>query len=270
MKSIVSIDPFRCRMWEFHDRLEHHIDEITCRSEIESVLKHGQLVPSLGRKLRDDPEHDVELIYGSRRLFVARHLNRPLLVELRQINDAEGIIAMDIENRHRLDISPYERGLSYLRWLRSGFFKSQDDIARALKVSPSQVSRLLKLAALPSVIIGAFRSPTDICEAWALDLAAALDDPQRRSRTCARARVIATLETRPAAREIYRQLLSAAVTGRKVRTPSHDEIVCGKTGKPLFRIRHQSNAVVLMMPIDQVSAAALDRVRARSYRGARE
>jgi len=262
MKSIVPIDPFRCRMWDLHDRLEHHIDELTCRSEIESILRHGQLVPALGRKLRNDPQHDVELIYGSRRLFVARHLNKPLLVELRQMNDAEGIIAMDIENRHRLDISPYERGMSYARWLRGGYFQSQDDIARALKVSASQVSRLLKLATLPSVVVGAFRSPTDICEAWALDLAAALEDPQRRNRTCARARAIASMEKRPAARDIYRQLLSAAVTGRKVRTPAHDEVVCGNNGKPLFRIRHQSTAVTLLMPIDRISAAALDRVRA--------
>jgi ParB family transcriptional regulator, chromosome partitioning protein len=260
MQSIASVDPFRCRMWDLHDRLEHHIDEVTCKAEIESFLKHGQLIPALGRTLRGDPLHDVELFYGSRRLFVARHLNRPLLVELRDFDDVQGIIAMHIENRHRLDISPYERGLSYLRWMRSGYFKSQDEIAHALKVSPSQVSRLLKLAKFPSVVIAAFPSPMDICETWALDLATALDDPERRKRICDRARVIATMQTRPSARAIYRQLLMAPLPGPKVKTPRHDEVVCGNNGKPLFRIRHQSNAVSLLIPISKVSAVSLTRL----------
>ena len=261
MKSIVSIDPFRCRMWDLHDRLEQHIDEVTCRTEIESFLKHGQLVPTLGRELRGDSRHDVELIYGSRRLFVARHLNKPLLVELRALDDTQGIVAMDIENRHRLDISPYERGLSYLRWIRSGNFKSQDEIARALKISASQISRLLKLALLPTVVIAAFQSPTDICEAWALELAAALEDPQRRSPTCVRARSIAAMQTRPPAREIYRLLITAALPGRKIKTPRHDEIICDSDGKPLFRIRHRSNTIAFLVPICKVSAASMNRIR---------
>jgi ParB/RepB/Spo0J family partition protein len=134
---IVSVSPFRCRMWE-----------------IESFSRHGQLVAALGRPLRKDPDYDVELIFGARRLFVARHLNQPLLVELREMSGREAITAMDIENRHRADISPYERGLSYARWLRAGFFACQEDIARALKVSCSHVSRLLKIARLSSPIPG--------------------------------------------------------------------------------------------------------------------
>jgi ParB family transcriptional regulator, chromosome partitioning protein len=263
MKSaVLSVDPFRCRMWNLHDRLEHHVDENTCKAEIESFLKHGQLVPALGRRLRNDPTHDVELIYGARRLFVARHLIRPLLVELRDLSDEEGIIAMDIENRHRLDISPYERGMSYQRWLRSGYFKSQDDIARALKVSASQVSRLVKLAQLPSVVVAAFRSPMEICETWALNLTAVLEDPQRRVQTCARARAFAATEPRPPAREIYRQLLSASVPGRKARPRRRDEVVNGRNGKPLFRIRQQINTIALLLPVDRISDRCLAQIRA--------
>src|SRR5262245_57838727 len=143
MKSIVSVNPFRCRMWALHDRLETHVTEDTCRAEIESISKHGQLVPVLGRPLRQDPDYEVELIYGARRLFVARLINQPLLVELRELSDRDAIVAMDVENRLRQDISPYERGRSYARYLQSGFFKSQDEIARSLKISASQVSRLL-------------------------------------------------------------------------------------------------------------------------------
>jgi ParB family chromosome partitioning protein len=257
MKTIVSVDPFRCRMWELHDRLEHDIDENSCRSEIESFRRHGQLVPVLGRPLQGDPDFEVELIYGARRLFVSRHLNQPLRVEMRQVSNAEGIIAMDIENRHRRDISPYERGRSYLRWLRGGCFKSQDDIARALGVSASQVSRLLKLAQLPTVVIAAFRSPVDIYERWAFDLAAALEDPQRRAPTLARARAISALSSRPPGREIYRQLLAASLPGRKTRMRPHDDVIRCRDDRPLFRVRHHSNTVALMLPVERVSAQVL-------------
>ncbi len=261
MKEIVSIDPFRCRMWEFHDRLEQHINEDSCKSEIESFLKHGQLVPALGRRLRGEPDYDVELIYGSRRLFVARHLNKPLLVELRQMTNAEAVVAMDIENRQRLDISPYERGRSYVNWLRAKMFDSQDDIARALKISASQVSRLIKLAMLPSVIVAAFRTPADICESWACDLAAILEDPQRRTPTCARARSIAAMASRPEPREILRQLLTASTPGHKVKPPRHDEVVNDQHGKPLFRIRRLSNSIALILPVDRVASHQLARIR---------
>jgi hypothetical protein len=67
-------------MWSHHERLEEHITEESCRAEIDSHSKHGQLMPVLGRLLKADLWHEVELIYGARRLFVARHLKRPLLV----------------------------------------------------------------------------------------------------------------------------------------------------------------------------------------------
>src|SRR5687768_17678353 len=176
MRNILAVDPFRVRMWSLHDRSEQHVNEESCKAEIESFWKHGQLVPALGRALRGDPDHDIELVYGARRLFVARHLNKPLLLDVREMSDREAIVAMDIENRQRKDVSPYERGVSYARWLRSGHFASQDQIARALQISGAQISRLLKLAKLPSVVVSAFATPLDILETWGLALAEAWAD----------------------------------------------------------------------------------------------
>jgi ParB family transcriptional regulator, chromosome partitioning protein len=261
MTSIKLVDPFRCCMWELHDRLEEDITEESCRAEIESFLKHGQLVPVLGRPLRGDDAHDVELIFGARRLFVARHLNKPLAVELREVSDREAIIAMDIENRQRTDISPYERGLGYARWLRAKFFESQEDIARTLNVSASQVSRLLKLAKLPSVIVSAFSSTTDICENWGLDLLEIWEDPQRRRAVARQARTIGAVSPRPAAQDVYRQLLASSVHGRRPKRRAHDEVVTDDSGAPLFRIRRQAKSIALLLPVDKVSASCLDRVR---------
>ena len=105
MSNIVSVDPLLCKMWHLHDRLEHLIVEDTCRAEIHSFAKHGQLVAALGRPVRADPDNDVELICGARRLFVARHLNVQLLVEVREMTDRAAVIARDIENRWGPDLA---------------------------------------------------------------------------------------------------------------------------------------------------------------------
>jgi len=259
---VISVDPYRCRMWSLHDRLESQVTEESCRAEIDSFSSVGQLVPVLGRVLRGEPDFDVELVYGARRLFVARHINKPLIVEVRELTDREAIVAMDIENRQRVDISPYERGLSYARWLRAGHFQSQDDIARALKISASQVSRLLKFARLPSVVVEAFGTPAEICEGWGLDLAEALGDPQRRPMTVQRARTICKALPRPPARQVYQQLLTAgAPPGRKLKSQTHDEVVTGEKGQPLFRIRQQTNSISVLLPVQSVSARSLENIR---------
>jgi ParB family chromosome partitioning protein len=260
MRSIVSVNPFRCRVWELHDRLEGQITEETCKAEIESFSKHGQLIPALGRPLRNDPDFEVELIYGARRLFAARHINMPLKVELRELSDQEAIIAIDIENRQRLEVSPYERGISYTQWLREGYFKSQDDICRVLRLTPSRVSRLLKVARLPSVIVNAFQAPQDIREEWALELVDAFEDPQRRASTVQKARAIGATKTRPAARVIYQQLLSTA-SGRRPKPSKRDEVVKGRGGTPLFRIRQQTNSLLLLLPMGRMSRKTLEEIR---------
>ncbi|MDB6083141.1 MAG: ParB/RepB/Spo0J family partition protein [Gammaproteobacteria bacterium] len=260
MSVMKSVSPFRCRMWDLHDRIENYVTEDSCRVEIESFAKHGQLVPVLGRPIRGDPDYEVELIYGARRLFVARHINKPLTVELREISDKEAIVAMDIENRHRTDITPYERGLSYARWLRAGHFESQEDVARALKVSCSHVSRLLKLSRLPPVIVNAFENATDICEDWGLRLMEALDDPRRREATVRKARIIGSDSRRPPSREVYRELMAASAPGRKVKAKPRDQVIKDRKGAPLFRVRHQQKSVALIVPLEKVSAELLENV----------
>ena len=72
MKSVVAMNPFECRMWDLPDRLGMQVSEESCKAEIESFVKHGQLIPALGRPLSADPTHKVELIYGARRHCASR------------------------------------------------------------------------------------------------------------------------------------------------------------------------------------------------------
>jgi ParB family chromosome partitioning protein len=261
MSVIQPLDPFRCRMWDMHDRLEGQINEHTCKKEIESFSRHGQLVPVVARPLRNDPTHDFELIFGARRLFVARLLNVPLMAEIRGLSDREAFIAMDIENRHRKNVSAYERGMSYLRWLRAGKFTSQEELARTLDVSESQLARLLKLARLPSVIIAAFASPVEITEHWGVELARAIEDPERCRLTIARARSIAALETALPPQEVFRQLLAAATRDRALLRKRRDEVTAGSNGEPLFRTQFRRTSVAFVVSIDEMSEGFLGRMQ---------
>ncbi len=258
---VVSVDPFRCRMWALHDRRVECLTKATCRAEIASFSSYGQLVPVLGRPLSGIPNYDVELIYGARRLFAARQAQTQLLVDLRKMSDREAVIAMDIENRQRADISPYERAVAYASWLRAGHFKSQQELAAALNVSPSQISRLLPLARLPEEVVRAFESPQDICEGWGLELVERLDDRGTRERVTQRARVLAALESRLPGPDVFRQLIAASSSARKARG-RRDEVVKLTTGVTLFRIRYQTNSICFVFPMATVTDDVLRELRA--------
>jgi ParB family chromosome partitioning protein len=252
----ISVSPLRCRVWSLHARLDENLTEETCRAEIESFEKHGQLIPALGRRLRGNRDYDIELIYGARRLFVARHLNVPLLVDVREIADREGIVAMDLENRVRQDLSAFERGTSYDRWLREGHFSSQHEIANTLQVSAAQISRLLKLARLPKPIIEAFSKATDICEVWGAELANLLRDQVTEQRMVQAARSIALMAPRPSAEETYKQLCSAA----KAATHTATRVVKDEDGNELFRVKHQRGNVVFDVRHNLLSQDLLNRI----------
>jgi ParB family transcriptional regulator, chromosome partitioning protein len=261
----ISINPFQCRMWSGHDRLEEHINEATCRDEIASFQSRGQQLPVLARALRSDPTHEYELIYGARRLFVARHLNLPLLVQIRELSDREAVLALDMENRLRKDLSPYERGRSYNVWLRTGVFSSQEELARTLNISSSQVSRLLRLAQLPTVVVNAFSSPLEICENWGRSLMEIWDDPSKRSRLARTARAIANNAYEHEAAAVFRMLVAEPTDGRP-REPvttfeSHDEVVKDQDGNPLFRVRQHRKDTALLLPSNSTSTQVLSEIK---------
>lgn len=254
--TILEVDPHRCRMWELHDRLEEHLPHSTSATQIERFDRRGQLAPVLGRSLNGDPTYDVELVFGARRLFIARQLNEPLQVMIREMSDREAVVAMDAENRERLDISPYERGLCYARLIRDGYFDSQEELARVLGVSASQVSRLIKITRLPAVIVAAFESPAHICERWGLHLAEACQSQERRTRMAVVARQLAAMPLRPCAHDIYRRLMASSNAGQSARSKPHDRVITDPRGSPLFRARWLQHSMVLELSFSHVRSLA--------------
>lgn len=261
ISEICLVTPFRCRVWTEHARLEECLTENTCHSEIQSLRAHGQLIPALGRRVYNDPLHDVEIVCGARRLFAARHLNVPLKVQVVELSDREAAVALDIENNQRQHISQYERARGYAQWLKNGMFGSQDELARAIGISKAQMSRLLTLARLPSVIVNAFSSPHEIRETWAPDLDSAWRDPKRRLAMTTRARRLAKLQPRARSAEAFHELLSRTPSMRTGANKARDEVMKDANGMPVFRVRFRRKFVAILLPQEIVSGS-LDCVTA--------
>jgi len=247
-------------MWEMHDRLSENIDGASCASLINSIQKHGQKHPVLARLPELPGNFEYELIYGARRLFAAQHLGVDLLIDVRECDNRSGLIEMDVENRVRADISPYERGRSYQRWLTAGYFKSQTEMAKALGVSDSQVSRLLRYAELPAVVVGAFESPNDIREEWAVALAKMCAEPKSRELVMHRARNLSAWAGLGSAQAVFDALANGRGSHSPPASRSRDDVVKDPRGRPLFRVRFKAKAVHLILPREAVTFPALRQI----------
>lgn len=240
------VTPFRCRVWTQHSRPEDQLTESACKSLRESIEKNGQHQPALGRPVSDDPECDVEIICGARRHSVSRSLGRDLLVELRDMTDAEAYIAMYEENLLREGDSPYVRAQILLRALRSRTYSTQEELGSAFNLSHSAVSRLLMLAQLPSVVVAAFHSPNDICEGWGVELYRLWADEAARLPLITRARDIAKSEKRQLPRQIYEALITQSRVTRKGR-PYRDIPIKGSSGVILYHEQERLDTVVYII-----------------------
>jgi ParB family chromosome partitioning protein len=254
---IVEVDPARCRMWSLHDRMEDFLTKVTCWDVIKSVRHQGQIVPALGRPVSGEVGIDVELIFGARRLFAARYLNRKLKVDLAQMDDQTALKVMFAENNARADVSPYERGIAFRRWLRDGHFESQQSLATSIGVSEPTVSRLLCFASLPAAVISAFTDPREMREDWAIQLMRKCKDDHSRRLLIDAARRLQRESSRRGARDVLHYLLAAGNDSRK--TLRHDRVVRHrKTGQPIFRVRETEKTLAFIFPSDRISKRTMD------------
>lgn len=259
--AIERLDPAECIVWEFHAR--HGAENSTdfCSDLVESFRLHGQRHPVLGRRIEGSEHSPVEIIYGARRLYAARELGIRLLVDIRRLDDRAAVIEMEVENRNRTDISPYERGMAYRRWLNASLFSSQAELASHIGVSESQVSRLLKYADLPAVVVAAFDSVKSIREEWAVALARACKTPQRKQLIVRRAREASLSRQSPPPHVTYRRLISDDNFLPGFNAKRHDEVVRTASGRPLYRIGIRSSTVHFIFSSDRLSEDAIGELK---------
>jgi ParB family chromosome partitioning protein len=165
----ISLDPARVRIWTGNARHQASLSEETCGDLIDAILAEGgQKVPAIVRRVADDPNHDYEVIAGTRRHFAISWLranNYPdmaFVAQVQNLDDESAFRLADIENRARKDVSDFERARNYRDALAAHYGGRQNRMAERLRLSKGWLSKMLAVANLPDWAVAAFASPTEI------------------------------------------------------------------------------------------------------------
>jgi ParB family chromosome partitioning protein len=234
------VDPARCKIWEGHNRDYAALSDDSCADLIESFRAQGkQEVPAIVRRVKGEADVDFEIICGARRHWSVSWMRAhdypdfKLLVEIRELTDEEAFRVADIENRHRKDISDYERATDYLRAIERYYDGNQQRMVDRLRVTKSWLSRYLELAKLPTDVLAAFGSPHVIGIRNAAELAPLLKNDKVRDAIIREARLLAGEQANLKAAQstflkpalvVRRMVASTQAPRKKPATQSADEI----------------------------------------------
>ncbi|PZQ50090.1 MAG: chromosome partitioning protein ParB [Rhodovulum sulfidophilum] len=245
------LDPERVRVWAGNARIQAKLDEENCRDLIDSlVAEGGQKVPAVVRRVEDDPDHDYEVIAGTRRHWSISWLRAHSYPEMRflaqvaVLDDEAAFRLADIENRARKDISDVERARNYAAALASHYGGRQKRMAERLRVSEGWLSKMLRVATIPDEVLSAFASLDELGLKPAYGLAQTLSDRSSAQRVQARARGLATEQSARAAAgeaslgtaEVLKRLLDAAKPP-SAATPAEDLTYLSRHGRAALSVQ---------------------------------
>lgn len=148
-RSVVDLDPHDIKAGGVTDRLEH--DEADHQRLMESLGTYGQQVPIL---VRPDPEEEgkYQIVYGRRRVLAMRDLGLPIRAMVRDLDDAELVMAQGQENTARRDLSFIERVNFARQMLDAGYERKA--ICDALSTDKTLISRMVSVSeAVPTELI---------------------------------------------------------------------------------------------------------------------
>jgi ParB family chromosome partitioning protein len=169
------IDPKQIRPSRWANRQEAHFrtPEFAAFKQ-ELLAAGGNIQPIKVRPVADAPD-TYEVVFGHRRHRACQELGIPVLALVEELSEQALFIQMERENRLRQDLSPWEQGLMYARALDEKLYASLGQLGEAIGRDKSVISRALKLARLPQVVIDAFPSPVELQYRWGEALAQALE-----------------------------------------------------------------------------------------------
>lgn len=120
---------------------------------VASIDEHGQQVPILVRPHPAKPGH-YQVAYGHRRLRALAELGRPVRAVVKDLSEAELVVAQGQENSARMDLSYIERALFAVAIEDRGFDRTV--LMAALSLEKTQLSRLISIGrAIPLEVIEA-------------------------------------------------------------------------------------------------------------------
>jgi ParB family transcriptional regulator, chromosome partitioning protein len=148
--AVIEIDPALCDPSAVADRVPDATDA-GFAAFVEQIRQEGQHTPILVRR-HPAVAGRYEIAYGRRRTRAAREIGRPVRAILRELSDAELVIAQGSENLAREDLSYIERAHFARNLDRAGI--ARDVILKAMGVHRPDLSNYLSIAeSIPDPVI---------------------------------------------------------------------------------------------------------------------
>lgn len=149
---IVEVDPALIEDSFVSDRLADGQDTED-KELLDAIEAQGQKSPIRLRTHPSDPAR-YQIVFGHRRVRVARRLSRPVLAVIETMNDVEHVIAQGQENSAREDLSFIERAMFAKQLQDRGF--DRETIQAALSADAPMVTRMLSVTSrVPANVVQA-------------------------------------------------------------------------------------------------------------------
>lgn len=167
---LMELDPKRCVASPFNKRIQTLlIDSDPNIAQLKaSILQDGQRDPVLARPVGSGSEQQYEIVYGTRRRFVAENIaldNPDFKLKAwvaTTISDADAKRLAESENDDREDISAWEQAQYLKKLAADNPTWTQGKLAAMEQVDQKTVSRYLQLAELPEDVVKLMASPAAI------------------------------------------------------------------------------------------------------------
>lgn len=138
--AVVELDPHLVEAGGLEDRLEN--DPEADATLAASIQTHGQQVPVLVRP-HEETEGRYRIVYGRRRVLVARDLGLRIKALVRDLDEAAAVMAQGQENNQRRDLSFIEKA-HFARQMRDAGY-DRTAICDAINVDKTVISRMLSV-----------------------------------------------------------------------------------------------------------------------------
>lgn len=248
---LLQLDPKKIRATEFRNR--HDLSLLAGDPKFAELLAslkaHGQETPIRVRPIKNAAPFEFEIVSGHRRHAACLVLDADpsggfrilAIVDAKASESRDLVLKMYRENEERYDLSAYEKGRMFARWLEEKIFAEQQDLARHVQLSPATVSQYLAVAELPDEVIEAFGDPRAISMRWMQVLSAALKTS--RAAVLANATRVAKHSPRPAPELVLKELVAVGRTAKRRGGPEAETVKMG--GKSLYTISWKGSRVSL-------------------------
>ena len=248
---VLKLDPKTVRFSSIANRHERSlkVSDEDFKALKDDLRENGQEFPIKVKAVTDDPAAPFEVVAGHRRLMACRELDATetggfavyAILDSQAGELRKHALKMYRENAIRKDLSAYETGRMFRKWLEQRFFATQAELAAAVHLDPATVSQYLAVAELPVEILQAFGDPRAVSLRWMQALAGVLRTS--RATVLATAARIARQSPRPAADAVLAELLSTSRGGKRRGGPEAETVKIG--GKSLYTISWKGSRVSL-------------------------